>query len=104
MAVHETLAIWEFPQDAEYTAMVQFVLEEVGDPDAYALLLSSRDDVLAVQLASGEISGDPASRFYVQDRGGYVLVRREEWPPLQPGGGPRTMLTLREWPHRDRAA
>lgn len=104
MAVYETLAIWEFPQDAEYSAMVQFVQEEVGDPDAYAVLLSTRDDILAVQLASGAISGDSDSRFYVEDRGGYVLVRREEWPPLAPGGAPRIMLTLREWPHRDRAA
>lgn len=104
MPVYETLAIWEFPPDAEYGAMVQFVLERAGEPDAEGLLLSSREDVVSVQLASGTLSGNPASRFYLEGRGGYVLVRREDWPPLEPRGVPRSMLTLREWPHRDRAA
>jgi hypothetical protein len=104
MPVHETLAIWEFPADAEFPEMVRFVEEGLGDPDAEGVLLSSREDVVAVQLASGTLSGNPASRFYLEGRGGYALVRREEWPALEPGGVPRSILTLREWPHRDRAA
>lgn len=104
MPVRETLAIWEFPRDAAYPAMVQFALERVEEPDAYGVLLSTRDDVIGLQLADGELSGDPEARFYVEGRGGYVLVRREEWPPIQPGGPARAVLTLRAWPHRDRAA
>jgi hypothetical protein len=104
MPVQETFAIWEFPLDTAYPAMVRFALERVEEPDAYGVLLSRRDDVIGVQLAAGRLSGDPDSRFYLEERGGYVLLRREEWPPLRPGGPVRTVLTLREWPHRPRAA
>jgi hypothetical protein len=104
MPVHETLAIWEFPADTAYPAMVRFALERTGEPDAYGVLLSSRDDVIGLQIVDGQVTADGESRFYVEKRGGYVLVRREQWPPAQPGGAPRTVLTLRAWPHRDRAA
>jgi hypothetical protein len=104
MPVHETLALWEFPADTAYAAMVQFALARVGEPDAYGVLLSSRDEIIGLQIVDGRLTGDGSSRFYVENRGGYVLVRREEWPPAQPGGALRTVLTLRAWPHRDRAA
>jgi hypothetical protein len=104
MSVHETVAVWEFPPGSEYKAMVQFALQRVQEPDAYGVLLSAHGDVISLQIVDGKLSGDPSSRFYVENRGGYVLVRSEEWPPVGPGGSPRTVLTLRAWPHRDRAA
>jgi hypothetical protein len=47
------------------------------------------------------LSGDPESRFYVEKRGPYVLARSEMWPPVEPDGPPRVLLTFRAWPHVD---
>jgi hypothetical protein len=97
---HDTVKLWEFPSDATPDGMAAFAAERPDAPDAAAVVVSVRGDVLTVQLASGALSGDPASRFLVERHGTYALHRREDWPPLRQGGPARIVLALRAWPGR----
>jgi hypothetical protein len=80
--------------------MSRVALDLIEEPDARGVLVSSRGDVIALQLVEGKLTGDFESKLYVEKRGGYTILRREEWPPARPGAAGRTVITLRAWPNR----
>ncbi len=94
--LRETLGVWEFDKELAPALAARVALDQLEPPDIEVLLLSSRGDVITVQVVEGAVS-DPATVFYVQRRGLYELVRAEEWPPVS-GAQPRVLLTLRAWP------
>jgi hypothetical protein len=57
-------------------------------PDVRAHLVSSRGDVITVQLASGRLTDGAEFR----GRGAFEVIRREAWP------GGRVLVTLEAWP------
>ena len=95
--MHETLSVWEFEKEVAPDLAAQVALEKLEPADLEVVLLSTRGDVITVQVVDGSLS-DPESVLYVARRGLYELVRSEEWPPLE-DGAPRVLLTLRAWPN-----
>jgi hypothetical protein len=95
--MHETLSVWELEREVAPDIAARVALEKLEPPDIEVVLLSTRGDVITVQVVDGSLS-DPESVLYVARRGLYELVRSEEWPAVE-GGGPRVLLTLRAWPN-----
>jgi hypothetical protein len=95
VSVTELLDIWEFPADFELAKITQIAIDALTEPDLRAHLVSSRGDILTVQVAEGRPTTDPEMRVYVGGRGAFEVVRRELWP------GGRTLLVLRAWPQRE---
>lgn len=91
----ESVGIWEYDRDdaVGVGAAAAVAQDRLVPPDMDAEVVSSRADVVTVQLARGQVR-DPASVLYVERRGTFTLWRLEPWP------GGRTLLVLRGWPTR----
>ncbi len=96
----DTLALWEFPPEATSDEMDAIAQDRAQEPDAHGVLVSSRGDVITLQIVEGMVSGRSNSKFHIERRGGFEFLRREDWPAPAGGGTPRIMLTLRTWPKR----
>jgi hypothetical protein len=89
---------WEFEEEEDLQAVTTEVLDRRRPPDWRGRLVSLRGDIISVQLEPGASpSTAPTTRYYIEKRGPYLLLRREIWP-----GEPRerVILTLRAWPQR----
>jgi hypothetical protein len=95
VSVTELLDIWEFPADFELAKITQIAIDALTEPDLRAHLVSSRGDILTVQVADGKPPADSEMRLYVGGRGAFEITRIERWP------GERVLLVLRAWPQRD---
>jgi hypothetical protein len=93
--------VWEFEREEDLGAVTQRAMDGEAAADFTADLVSSTGDTITVRVASGTPSRDPELTVYVEGRGAYELLRREEWPPTGEGRA-RVQLTLRAWPNRAR--
>jgi hypothetical protein len=87
--VVDELELWKFPRTLALAAMVHIAEQRLAPPDLRACPISSRGDVLTVQLVEGAWAAGEEPLLYVRERGAFVVLRREEWP------GGRVLLTLR---------
>jgi hypothetical protein len=83
---------WEFPLGFDLATITTIVQERLTEPDVRAHLVSSRGDVLTLQIARGRVTTHVPMLLFVAGRGAFELLRREVWP------GPRELLTLRALP------
>jgi hypothetical protein len=61
-------------------------------------VVSLRGDVVTIQLEGGSRpSIAQSTRYYIERRGPYRLLRHEVWPG---DGSARVLLTMRAWPQR----
>jgi hypothetical protein len=90
----DLLELWEFPRSFDLGAMVEVATERLTPPDLRAHLVSSRGDVLTVQLAEGRRTEHVEMLLHVRGRGAFEVLRREAWPER------RELLVLRAWPNR----
>ncbi len=95
--MRETIAVWEFDRELGAELATTTALDQLEPPDLEVVLLATRGDAITVQVVDGSVS-DSDSLLYVAGRGLYEVLRSEAWPPLQPGGPPRVLLTLKAWP------
>jgi hypothetical protein len=93
--VTELLDIWEFPAEFELAKIAQIAMDALSPPDLRAHLVSSRGDIVTVQVAAGSPTTNPEMRLYVAGRGAFMLIRMETWP------SGHVLLVLRAWPQRD---
>lgn len=93
--------IWEFDRDDELGAVTRRAMDRATPAEFTAELVSSTGDTITIRVVSGLPPRDPKLMVYVESRGAYEVVRREEWPPSSAGGGARVHLTLRGWPNRE---
>src|SRR5512132_2525256 len=92
-----TIAAWEFDREIGAGLATRTALDQLEPPDLEVVLLATRGDVITVQVIDGSPS-DTDSVLYLADRGLYEILRTEAWPPVQQGGSPRVLLTLKAWP------
>lgn len=88
------LSLWKFPRDFDLAKITAVAQDQLAPPDARAALVSSRGDVLTVQIAEGGLTEGADFLVYVGSRGAFEVLRREMWP------GDRVLLTLAAWPRR----
>jgi hypothetical protein len=87
----EPLEGWEFPAGFDLEKMVEVATARLTPPDLRGILVSSRGDVLTLQVFDGQAPTDPEFRVYVRGRGAFEVLRREAWPDG------RELLVLREY-------
>jgi hypothetical protein len=90
----DLLELWEFPRSFDVGSMVEVATERLTPPDLRAHVVSSRGDVLTVQVAEGRRTEHVDLLLYVRGRGAFEVLRREAWPAR------RELLVLRAWPNR----
>jgi hypothetical protein len=92
----ELLEMWEFPRDWDFPLpeVTEVLIERLTPPDLRAHLISSRGDVLTVQIAEGCRTEDADLLLYVRGRGAFEVLRREAWPERH------ELLVLRAWPSK----
>ena len=95
--MRETLAVWEFDREIGVDLATRTALDQLEPPDLEVVLLAVRGDAITVQVVEGAVS-DTDSVLYVAGRGLYEVLRSEAWPPVNPDGSPRVLLTLKAWP------
>jgi hypothetical protein len=93
----DTVSVWEFDRDVDLRVAARVALEQLDAPDLEAVLLSTRGDVITLEVLEGAVT-DPESVLYVARRGLYEVARMEQWRPLAHGDEPRVRLTLRARP------
>ena len=86
--------VWEFDPSCELGEVAKLASERLAPPSFTGCTLSSRDDVLTVQVMAGAPSRDARSLYYVAGRGAFVLARREVWPPAAGCAEQRILVTL----------
>lgn len=96
--LNDTLKVWTFNRDVAPDIATRVALDQLEVADLEVVLLSTRRDVITVQVVEGEMS-NPDEVLYVSGRGLYELVRKEGWPPATAGAPPRVLLTLKAWPN-----
>jgi hypothetical protein len=89
---------WEFDPSCELSDVMQLAADRVAEPTFAGALLSTRGDVLTVQVLHGSPSADPHSLFYVAGHGAFALARLEAWPPLPGRTSKRFLATLAAYP------
>jgi hypothetical protein len=94
---NETLKVWAFDRGIGPDVVARVSPDQLEVPDLEVVLVSTRGDVIAVQVVDGGIS-DPSDVLYVSGRGLYEMLRTETWPPATEDGSPRVLLTLKAWP------
>jgi hypothetical protein len=92
--------VWEFHLDDDLGDVTRRAMDCAEPADFTADLVASTGDTITIRVVIGARSHDPELMVYVERRGAYELVRREEWPPVREGERGRVHLTLRAWPHR----
>jgi hypothetical protein len=95
--MRETIAVWEFDREIGVELATRAALDQLEPPDLEVVLLATRGDAITVQVVEGSVS-DSDSVLYVAGRGLYEVLRSEAWPPVEPEGPPRVLLTLKSWP------
>jgi hypothetical protein len=90
--VSELVDVWEFPRSFASGAMAQVAEERLTPPDIRARVISSRGDVLTLQVVEGAWTQHADLLLYVREHGPYEVLRRESWP------GGRVLLTLTALP------
>jgi len=95
--LNETLKVWKFDRDVAPDLAARVALDQLGVADLEVVLLSTRGDVITVQVVDGDMN-DADEVLYVSGRGLYEVVRNESWPPATDGAPPRVLLTLKAWP------
>jgi hypothetical protein len=91
--VTDLLDLWEFPDGFELAKITQIAMDALSPPDLRAHVVSSRGDILTVQVAEGRPTINPEMRLYVAGRGAFKVIRTEAWPG-------QVHLVLRAWPQR----
>lgn len=91
----DLLEVWEFPRGFDLASIGEIAQGRLTPPDFRAHLVSSRGDVLTVQLREGVPTAHVDLLLYVRGRGAFEVIRREDWP------GRRVLLTLSVWPRRE---
>ncbi|BDG02211.1 hypothetical protein [Anaeromyxobacter oryzae] len=81
--------VWEFPRGFDVASVAEIARDRLSEPDLRAHLVSSRGDVLTLQVAQGRLTVHVEMLLYVAGRGAFELLRREVWPER------RELLTLR---------
>ena len=76
----EPLEAWEFPAGFDPEKMAAVAAGRLTPPDLRGVLVSTRGDVLTLQVFEGQAPGDPEFRLYVRGRGAFEVLRREPWP------------------------
>jgi hypothetical protein len=94
------MKVWEFDRSEELGEVSRRALDGARPADFTAELVASTGDTITLRVASGAPTRDADLLVYVEKRGAYELVRREEWPPSGDGERARVLLTLRAWPNR----
>lgn len=87
----DLLQAWEFPAGFDLAGMVEISRAGLTPPDIRGKLVSTRGDVLTLQIAEGELTPGAEFLLYVGGRGAFQVLRREVWP------GGRILLTLQAW-------
>jgi hypothetical protein len=95
--------VWEFARDDHLGHVAQSAMDGTVPPSFHGEVVASTGDTITLRVVSGTPSRNPRLMVYVERRGTFELVRREEWPPAD-DGRPRVQLTLRAWPNRERHA
>jgi hypothetical protein len=90
----ELLELWEFPESFDLGSITIIAQDQRTPADARAKLVSSRGDIITVQLVDGRLTEHVDLRVYVRGRGAFEVLRREVWP------GGRVLVTLSAWPAR----
>ncbi len=83
--------VWECPRGFDVASVAEIARDRLTEPDLRAQLVSSRGDVLTLQVARGRLTVHVEMLLYVAGRGAFELLRREIWPER------RELLTLRAW-------
>jgi hypothetical protein len=89
----ESAAAWVFDRDdrARLRDAAAIAQGRLTEPDLELATVSSRGDVVTMQITRGEI-GDPTDLLQVERLGLFEILRIEPWP------GGRILLVLRAWP------
>jgi hypothetical protein len=90
----DLLGLWEFPASFPLAKITEIAHGRLAPPDARAVLVSSRGDVITVQLVEGRLTEGGDFLVYVGGRGAFEVIRREAWP------GGRALVILKAWPSR----
>ena len=87
--------VWEFCDHQELNAMRPAVLDGAIRPAFGVYLLRSYGTAVVVRVVGEETpSRLRAPYYYIEGRGAFRLLRREDWPALSDGDGSRILLTL----------
>jgi hypothetical protein len=89
---------WEFDPCCELSDVMQLAADRVAEPTFAGALLSTRGDMITIQILFGSPSADPLSLFYVAGHGAFSLSRLEAWPPLPGRSTERLLVTLAAYP------
>jgi hypothetical protein len=82
--------VWEFERDDDLGAVARHAMDGTAPADTITL-----------RVVSGTPSRNPGMTVYVEGRGAYEVLRREDWPPRQDDVHHRVQLMLRAWPSRE---
>lgn len=85
------LEAWIFPRGFDPESVALIAREGRTPADLRGRLVSTRDDVLTLQLVAGKPPTASEFLLHVGGRGAFEILRAEEWP------GGRVLLTLRAW-------
>lgn len=90
------IGVWEFDENEKFDPVV--AMDRIQPPSWNAREVTSRGDVVTLQLETGaRPSIMPSTRYYIEKRGPFRMLRHEVWPG---DGAARVMLTMRAWPQR----
>ena len=92
------MKVWEFDQSEGIGSVAAAAIDGLAPPSWTAREVASRGDVLTLQLDAGaRLSLSRSTRYYLEKRGPYRMLRHEVWPASP---DPRVLVTLQEWPQR----
>jgi len=95
----DALDVWEADKAIDLADWTLGVVSGLLRPSFQALVLSTKEDLLSLQVSGPkQPSGARSALFHVSGRGTFELVRLERWPEIPGGAGERVLLTLRTWP------
>jgi hypothetical protein len=77
---NEPLEAWEFPAGFDLAKIAGVADERLTPPDLRGVLVSSRGEILTLQVFEGQAPADPEFQLWVRGRGPYQVLRREAWP------------------------
>jgi hypothetical protein len=93
--VFRVLGVWVILDRRELKAMRPAILDRAVMPAFEVDLLRSFGDTIVVRVVGKEIpSRVRAAFYYVEGRGTFRLLRREDWPALSAEELSRTIMTM----------